>query len=243
MVPLAPCDQLQFTAPQTGEALLRYAFLVPALWVLGTPTVHAQINVNAQQASLAGFSTHQLTGGVAITLPQAWRPLDAAMERQVNAAMDTLFPKIKDSVFQAALSRGKPIQLLNSLDGDHPLRSLNLNAAPAPGATPTIFATASNDELARALGPLCQTIGQLLTQAKARLVSCSKAERRLAGGRAVALTRYVRAGPNGFVSVWLVQYPDDNVLYSLTLNAPQSDESIVEPVFRGIWESLQFGPR
>lgn len=195
------------------------------------------------QVSLAGFSTHRLTGGVAISLPQAWRPLDAATEHKVSAAMDTLFPKIKDSAFQAALSRGKPVQLLNATDGDHPVRSLNLNAAPAPGATPAIFATASDDELARALGPLCQTIGQLLVQAKGRLVSCNKAERRLVAGRAVALTRYVRAGPSGFVSVWLVQYPDDNVLYSLTLNAPQVDEAAVEPVFRSIWESLQFGQR
>lgn len=80
-------------------------------------------------------------------------------------------------------------------------------------------------------------------QAKGRLVSCSKAERRVVAGRAVVLTRYVRAGPGGFVSVWLVQYPDDNVLYSLTLNAPQSEEMTVEPVFRSIWESLQFGQR
>lgn len=198
---------------------------------------------SAAQASLAGFSTHRLIGGVVITLPQAWRPLDAGTEGKVNAAMDTLFPKVKDSTFQAALSRGKPVQLLNATDGGHPVRSLNLNAAPAPGATPATFAAASDDELAQALGPLCQTIGQLLVQAKGRLVSCSRAERRLVGGRAVALTRYVRAGPNGFVSVWLVQYPDDNVLYSLTLNAPQTDEGTVEPVFRGIWESLQFGQR
>jgi hypothetical protein len=200
-------------------------------------------SASVAQVSLAGFSTHQLTGGVAISLPQAWRPLDAATESKVAAAMDTLFPKVKDSAFQAALSRGKPVQLLNAIDGDHPVRSLNLNASPAPGATPTIFTMASEQELAKALGPLCQTIGQLLVQANGRLVSCSKAERRIVGGRAVALTRYVRAGPSGFVSVWLVQYPDDNVLYSLTLNAPQSEEAKAEPVFRGIWESLQFGQR
>jgi hypothetical protein len=194
----------------------------------------------AAQVVLAGFSSHQLTGGVTIALPQAWRPLDAATERRVTTAMDTIFPKVKDSVFQAALSRGKPVQLLNATDG---VRSLNLNAAPAPGATPAIFASASDAELAKALGPLCQTIGQLLVQANGRLVSCSRAERRMAAGRAVALTRYVRGGPTGFVSVWLVQYPDDNVLYSLTLNAPQSDEAAVEPVFRRIWESLQFSPR
>jgi hypothetical protein len=197
---------------------------------------------SSAQASLAGLRTLRLTGGVAITLPQPWRRLDAVMESKVNAAMDTIFPKVKDSLFQTALSRGKPVQLLNAIDGDHPVRSLNLNAAPAPGATPATFAAASDDELAKALGPLCEMIGQLMVQAKGRLVSCSKAERRLVAGRAAALTRYVRTGPTGFVSVWLVQYPDDNVLYSLTLNAPQTDEATVEPVYRGIWESLQFGP-
>jgi hypothetical protein len=83
----------------------------------------------------------------------------------------------------------------------------------------------------------------MLTQVNSRLISCNRAERLSAGGRAVALTRYQRAGPSGFVSVWLVQYPDDNVVYSLTLSAPQADEASAEPVFRGIWESLQFGPR
>jgi hypothetical protein len=215
---------------------VRAALLGAFLYLLILPSP------SSAQASLAGFSTLRLTGGVAITLPQAWRRLDAAMESKVNAAMDTIFPKVKDSLFQAALSRGKPVQLLNAIDGDHPVRSLNLNAAPAPGAAPTTFSAASDDELAKALGPLCQTIGQLLVQAKGRLVSCSKAERRLVAGRAAALTRYVRTGPSGFVSVWLVQYPDDNVLYSLTLNAPQTDEATVEPVYRNIWESLQFGP-
>ncbi|HEY7637262.1 MAG TPA: hypothetical protein VH763_17045 [Gemmatimonadales bacterium] len=193
------------------------------------------------QTSLVGFSTLRLTGGVAITLPEAWHRVDAATESKINGAMDTIFPKVKDSVFQAAMSRGRPIQLLNATDGEHPVRSLNLNAAPAPGATAATFADASDEELARALSPLCPTIGQLLAQAKGRLISCSKAERRLVGGRVVALTRYVRTGPSGFVSVWLVQYPEDNVLYSLTLNAPQADEKTVEPVYRGIWESLAFG--
>jgi hypothetical protein len=197
---------------------------------------------SSAQSPLAGLRTLRLTGGVGITLPQPWRGLDAAMESKVNAAMDTIFPKVKDSLFQTALSRGKPVQLLNAIDGDHPVRSLNLNAAPAPGATPATFAAASDDELAKVLGPLCEMIGQLMVQAKGRLVSCSKAERRLVAGRAAALTRYVRTGPTGFVSVWLVQYPDDNVLYSLTLNAPQTDEATVEPVYRSIWESLQFGP-
>jgi hypothetical protein len=83
----------------------------------------------------------------------------------------------------------------------------------------------------------------MLRQVKGRLISCNRAERQFAGGRAVALTRYLRTGPSGFVSVWLVQYPDDNVVYSLTLSAPQTDAATAEPVFRGIWESLQFGQR
>lgn len=195
----------------------------------------------AAQESAAGSVTHPLPGGLTIALPQTWHPVDAATEQRVRATIDTLFPKVKDSLFQAAMKRGKPVMLLNATDGDNPLRSLNLNAAPAPGATPAMFAAASEDDLAKMLGPLCQTIGQLLTQARGRLVSCNRPERISASGRDVALTRYVRAGPSGFVSVWLVQYPDDNVVYSLTLSAPQADEVVVEPVFRGVWESLRMG--
>jgi hypothetical protein len=195
------------------------------------------------QDAVGGFTTLPLAGGLAITLPQTWRPVDAATEMQVRATIDTIFPKVKDSLFQAALSRGKPIQVLNATDGDHPLHTLNLNAAPAPGANAATFASASEDDLATALGPLCRTIGQMLTQVNSRLISCDRAERLFASGRAVALTRYLRAGPRGFVSVWLVQYPDDNVVYSLTMSAPQTDEATAEPAFRGIWESLQFGPR
>jgi len=84
---------------------------------------------------------------------------------------------------------------------------------------------------------------QLLTQARNRLISCSRAERRTAGGRSVALTRYVRSGPAGFLSVWLVQYPDENVVYSLTMNAPQAEEAAAAPVFQAIWESINFGAR
>ena len=209
--------------------------LIAYLFILPLPS--------AAQGAVGGFTTLPLPGGLAITLPQTWRPVDAATERQVRATIDTIFPKVKDSLFQAALSHGKPVQVLNATDGGHPLHTLNLNATPAPGATTATFANASEDELATALRPLCQTIGQMLTQVKGRLISCSPAERQFAGGRTVALTRYLRTGPSGFVSVWLVQYPDDNVVYSLTMSAPQTDESTAEPVFRGIWESLQFGPR
>jgi hypothetical protein len=210
-------------------SLLAYLFVLPL--------------PSAAQGAVGGFSTLPLPGGLAITLPQTWRPVDAVMERQVSATLDTILPQVKDSLLQASLSHGKPVQILNATDGDNSLRTLNLNAAPAPGASPATFANASEDELATALGPLCRTIGQMLTQVKGRLISCSRAERLFAGGRAVALTRYLRTGPSGFVSVWLVQYPDDNAVYSLTLSAPQADESTAEPVFRGIWESLQFGQR
>ena len=134
---------------------------------------------SSAQASLAGLRTLRLTGGVAITLPQAWRRLDAAMESKVNAAMDTIFPKVKDSLFQTALSRGKPVQLLNAIDGDNPVRSLNLNAAPAPGATPATFAAASDDELAKALGPLCETIGQLMVSTSTGITFALSAVSRL----------------------------------------------------------------
>jgi hypothetical protein len=78
------------------------------------------------------------------------------------------------------------------------------------------FTNASENDIANALRPLCQTIGQTLAQANKRLISCHQAKRQMASGRAVALTRYIRTGPSGFMSVWLVQYPDNDVVYSLT---------------------------
>ena len=180
---------------------------------------------------------------MAITLPVSWQRADAAQEQQLNAAMDTLFPRVKDSLFQASLRNGKPVQLIIATDQDHPQRTLSLNAAPAPGASAQSFTNASDADLAKALGSLCQAVGQLLSQAGSRLVSCSQPNRLVVGDRATALTRYVRSGPTGFVSVWLVQYPDASVVYSLTLGGPQTDEAVIEPVFRDIWESLRFGTR
>jgi hypothetical protein len=82
-------------------SLLAYLFVLPP--------------PSAAQGSVGGFSTQPLPGGLAITLPQTWRPVDAGMERQVSAALDTIFPKVKDSLFQAALSHGKPVQLSTRL--------------------------------------------------------------------------------------------------------------------------------
>jgi hypothetical protein len=105
--------------------------LLAYLFVLPLPS--------AAQGAVGGFSTLPLPGGLAITLPQTWRPVDAVMERLVSATLDTILPQVKDSLLQASLSHGKPVQILNATDGDHSLRTLNLNAAPAPGASPAVW--------------------------------------------------------------------------------------------------------
>jgi len=72
----------------------------------------------------------------------------------------------------------------------------------------------------------------------ARVVSCDPAVIDHAAGRTVAITRFVRSGAAGLVSAWLVQFPDNDVIYTLTLSAPQAAESRYEPLFRRIWRSV-----
>jgi hypothetical protein len=72
-----------------------------------------------------------------------------------------------------------------------------------------------------------------------RLVSCDPAQVDQAAGRTIAITRLVRSSPAGFITLWVVQFPDEDVVYTLTLAAPQAEESRYEPLFRIIWRSVQ----
>jgi hypothetical protein len=74
----------------------------------------------------------------------------------------------------------------------------------------------------------------------ARVISCDPAVvDRAAGGRTIAITRMVRSGRLGFVTLWIAQIPDKDVVYTLTLSAPQADQSRYEPLFRTIWRSVE----
>jgi hypothetical protein len=75
---------------------------------------------SAAQAPVDGYTTYPLAGGLAITLPQTWHQVDVAAESRLRAAIDTVLPKIKDSLLQASLTSGKPVQFFNATDGDHP---------------------------------------------------------------------------------------------------------------------------
>jgi hypothetical protein len=59
--------------------LLAYLFILPLRSVA--------------QDAVGGFTTLPLAAGLAITLPQSWRPVDAAMEMQVRATIDPSFPR------------------------------------------------------------------------------------------------------------------------------------------------------
>jgi hypothetical protein len=76
-------------------------------------------------------------------------------------------------------------------------------------------------------------------QLNQRLVTCHPARALKVKTRTAALTEYVRTGPTGPVHVWVVQFPDDNVVFTLTLSCLESERVKEEPVLRQIWESIK----
>jgi len=80
---------------------------------------------------------------------------------------------------------------------------------------------------------------QMLAQLRARVLTCDPARVDRKTGHTIAITRLVRSGPHGFVTVWLAQYPAKDVIYTLTLSAPQLQESRYSRLFETIWRSVK----
>jgi hypothetical protein len=78
----------------------------------------------------------------------------------------------------------------------------------------------------------------MLGRLRARVITCDPARVDREAGSTIAITRLVRSGPKGFVTLWLAQFPANNVIYTLTLSAPQAQEESYSQLFQTIWRSV-----
>lgn len=176
--------------------------------------------------------------GITVLLPASWHPLDDSQRAEVSRITDTLLTNAKDSAIRASMQAGRPITLLQEISPAGASPGVSLNVAPSPGATRTTFDGVSPQDVAEALAQLCPSIGSIVAQMQARLISCDRAVTDQADGHTLAVTHLVRSGPTGFVTMWLAQYPDKDVVYTLTLSAPQAEEARYQPLFQQIWRSF-----
>ena len=191
------------------------------------------------QRSGDSLTRRQLAGGLSVALPAAWVPLNDSAQANVNRILDTTLLNSRDTLLQASLRNGKPVMLLHERAPGHAEPSASFNAAPAPGTTSGAFASATPAQVAAALVPLCNVMSEVAGRMGVRVVSCDPAQVDQAAGRTIAITRLVRSSQAGFVTLWVVQFPDRDVVYTLTLAAPQAEESRYEPLFRIIWRSVE----
>lgn len=187
----------------------------------------------------ASLTTRTVNGGITVSLPRDWQPVDAAeraaTERRVAAALSTT----KDSLMQAALRNGQPVFLLREAKPGVADLGANINAAPSPGARVGAFDMATADQLNQAMAGFCNSFAQVLQSGGGRLIRCDDATLEHIGGHAASVRSMVRTGPSGFVSIWIVQFPDQDVIYTLTLTAPQAQAAGVTPMFQQIWRSMR----
>ena len=163
-----------------------------------------------------------LSGGITLALPATWVPLSDSAEKKSAQIVDTALLNTHDTLLQASLKHGMPVFLLHETAPGRTVPSANFNAAPAPGATPASLDALTPQQIAAAFAPYCNSLRTMIEGLGARIVSCDSAQTDRAAGRTISIIRYVRTGPAGFVTVWLAQYFDKGVVYTLTLSAPSS---------------------
>ena len=192
------------------------------------------------QAQSAGDSLirRRVQNGVSVLVPASWRTINDSAQRRIASVLDTTLGNSRDTLLQASLRRGKPVTLLPQTVGAPDL-SVNLNASPAPGVVPGVFASAPPADVIAAMAPLCNSMRGVYEGLGARLITCGPAILDQAAGRTIVVTKLVRSGPRGFVTVWVAQFPDHDVMYTLTLQSPQADEKRNEPLLQRMWRSVE----
>ena len=191
------------------------------------------------QISADTLTRRHLAGGISLALPASWKPLSDSLQANISRTLDTVFEHSRDSLIRTSLKRGRPITLLHERARGVLDPSASFNVTPSPGTTPTTFSSLTAAQVATGLAFLCGTMREGLGRMGARVVSCDPAVTDHGAGRTIAITQLVRSGAAGFVTVWLVQFPDKDVLYTLTLSAPQAEQSRYEQLFRTIWRSVE----
>ncbi len=185
------------------------------------------------------LTVRRLPGSITLVLPASWLPLSDSARARIGQVMDTAFEHSRDTLLQASLRYGKPMVLLHEAARGVPDPSASFNAAPSPGTTTSAWDAATPDQITGALASLCGSMTQLMAQLRARVITCDPARVDRQAGHTIAITRFVRSGPQGFVTVWLAQYPAKDVIYTLTLQAPQLQESRYSQLFETIWRSVK----
>src|SRR5438552_2373437 len=199
-------------------------------------SLDARLNAQSPNDSL---TLRRLAGNITFLLPASWAPLSDTTRVRISSAMDTVFEHSRDTLVQASLRNGKPVVLLHETAPGQSDPSASFNAAPSPGTTRSAWDAATAEQITAALASLCGSMADVLGQLRARVITCDPARvDRKAAGRTIAITRLVRSGPKGFVTVWLAQFPGSNVIYTLTLSAPQAEEERYAQLFQTIWRSV-----
>ena len=221
----------------------RHAALAALVTVAACLAAPVAAPLHAQLPALDSLRTRTIPGGIAVALPERWRPLPGAVQDAVMRVVGTAAATARDSVLRAAFAAGQPVMLLYEIEPGAPDYSVNLNVAPSPGLRPTSFAEATPEQRRAALAPLCDGVRALLARMGGTVAACDAPEFETVGARTVAVTRLVRSGGAGPVTAWIVQFPDADMIYTLTVTVLEAREAELGPLARRIWRSFVLDAR
>jgi hypothetical protein len=209
-----------------------------AVFAFGLATLSSQSY--AQSASV--LASRSIPGGIELRVPSSWRAVNDAQAKASLAVMQRALAATTDSTLRSALANGQPLILFWEGESGKTEPGANFNAAPSPGSRLGLLDRASVPEIRTAMAGFCAGFGDMMAKAGGRLISCGDVDVDTVGGHVVTVRRMVRTGANGFVSLWSIQYPDNDVFYTLTLSAPQPSAARYELLFRNVWRSLRLRP-
>ena len=191
------------------------------------------------QSAESPLSMRTMARGITLLLPTLWRPIGeserAASERRLNGTL----AQTTDSTLRAALALGKPAILLRESMPGASDPSMNFNVAPTPGVKVGAFDPFTPDGLEAEMGDMCKVMSDFLAASGGRLLRCDRLSLEQVNGHTISVRRVLRAGTTGDVSVWIAQYPDDDVIYTLTLTAPSATAAQHEGAYASIMRSVR----
>ena len=191
------------------------------------------------QAPSDVLTVRRLPGNITLLLPSSWVPLSDTARVRIRRVTDTALEHSHDTLLQASLQNGKPMELLHETAPGQPDPSASFNAAASPGTTRGAWDAATPEQITAALASLCGSVADMMGRLGARVITCDPPRIDREAGGTIAITRLVRSGPNkGVVTVWIAQFPANDVIYTLTLSAPQAQEERYQRLFQAIWRSV-----
>jgi hypothetical protein len=180
-----------------------------------------------------------LSSGIVLSIPAGWQLRDSISNARIRSVTDSVLSKVQNKALREDLQVGRPQVLFAAHHPTKTAESVNLNAARSPGTTAGDLTGLSDSAIAKRLEQACPALGEMVQRMNGRLITCHPARALKVKTRTAALMEYVRTGPTGPVHTWLVQFPDNNVVFTLTLSCLESERAQEEPVLRQIWESIE----